>query len=243
MSSYSSPIMLIPRILTEILRIVTGFRYLNSGLVTLDPSIPLVRDAFQILGASGCKVLSLADIRDAYHTLRFSKKSQNNWRITPYYGSDSYLDKRLGMGLSISPAIWQIFIQNVLQEIPNYRKIHLVIMDDCMVHSKGKDHLKHLIDIFKTLIRIDLKISLKKCKLFKTKLVYMEHQLPVEDKTSKIIPMKSRVEAIIKLDPLKLSKGCKPFCEMVNYLSIFLLKLQEHLIPIYHLIRKGIHFY
>ena len=70
MSSYSSPIMLIPRKLKGIPRIVIDFRHLNSRLVTLQPSIPLVRDAIQILGSSGCEVLSLADLRDAYHTLR-----------------------------------------------------------------------------------------------------------------------------------------------------------------------------
>ena len=58
MSSYRSPIMLIPRKLTGILMIVTDFRHLNSRLVTLQPSVPLVRDAIQILGSSGCEVLS-----------------------------------------------------------------------------------------------------------------------------------------------------------------------------------------
>ena len=104
--------------------------------MTLNPSIPLVRDAIQILGTSGCEVLSLADLRDAYHTLKLSKKSQKYCGITPYYGSDSYLYQRLGMGLSVSQVIWQICIQKVLQEIPNYRKNHLAIMDDCLVHSK-----------------------------------------------------------------------------------------------------------
>ena len=75
MSSYSSPVMLIPRKLSGIPRIVTDFRHLNSRLVTLQPSIPLVRDAIQILGASGCEILSLADLRDAYHTLRLSERS------------------------------------------------------------------------------------------------------------------------------------------------------------------------
>ena len=243
MSSYSSPIMLIPRKLTGIPRIVTDFRHLNSRLVTLQPSIPLMRDAIQILGASGCEVLSLADLRDAYHTLRLSKKSQKYCGITPYYGSDSYLYQRLGMGLSVSPAIWQNFIQKVLQEIPYYRKNHLAIMDDCLVHSKKEDHMSHLINLFKALIRNGLKISPKKCKLFKTKMVYMGHQLLIEDKTPKITPMKSRVEAILKLNAPKTSKGYKQFCGMVNYLSIFLPKLQEHLIPIYHLTRKGIPFY
>ena len=60
MSSYRSPIILIPRRLTGIPRIVTDFRHLNSRLVTLQPSIPLVRDAIQILGSSGSEVLSLA---------------------------------------------------------------------------------------------------------------------------------------------------------------------------------------
>ena len=69
MSSYSSQIMLIPRKLTGKPRIVTDFRHLNSRLVTCQPSIPLVRDAIQILGSSDSEVLSLADLRDAYHTL------------------------------------------------------------------------------------------------------------------------------------------------------------------------------
>ena len=48
--------MLIPRKLTGIPRRVTDFRHLNSRLVTLQPSIPLVRDAIQILGDSGAEV-------------------------------------------------------------------------------------------------------------------------------------------------------------------------------------------
>ena len=95
-----------------------------------------MRDVIQILGNSGAEVLSLADLRDAYHTLRLSKKSQKYCGITPYYGSDSYLYQRLGMGLSVSPAIWQNFIQKVLQEIPDYRKSHLAIMDDILTQKE-----------------------------------------------------------------------------------------------------------
>ena len=78
MSSYSSPIMLISRKLTGIPRIVTDFRHLNSRLVTLQPTIPLVRDAIQILGSSGSEILSLADLRDAYHTLILCQRDHRN---------------------------------------------------------------------------------------------------------------------------------------------------------------------
>ena len=217
MSSYSSPIMLIPRKLSGIPRIVTDFRHLNSRLVTLQPSIPLVRDAIQILGASGCEILSLANLRDAYHTVRLSERSKKFCGITSYYGSDSYLYQRLGMGLSVSPAIWKNFIQKVLQEIPDHRKNHLAIMDDCLVFSKKYDHLKHLTDLFKALIRNGLKISPRKCNLFKTSLVYMGHQVSIIDGIPHITPVKSRVDAIVKLDPPKSPKNCKQFCGMVNY--------------------------
>ena len=243
MSSYSSPIMLIPRKLTGIPRIVTDFRHLNSRLVTLQPSIPLVRDAIQILGSSGSEVLSLADLRDAYHTLILSKRSQKFCGITPYYGSDSNLYQRLGMGLSVSPAIWQNFIQRVLQEIPDYRKNHLAIMDDILTHSKRIGHIGHLIDLFKAIMRNGLKISPRKCKLFKKELVFMGMTILVEEGMPKMRPLKSRIDAIQKVNPPKTIKECRSFCGMVNYMSMFLPSLQEKLIPIYFITRKGIPFY
>ena len=125
LSSYSSPIMLmLSRKMSGIPCIITDFRpHLNSRLVRLNCSFPLVRDAIQILGASECELISyLIDLKDAYHTLRlcmcFDTESQKYCGITPYYGSDTCLYQRLGMGLSVSTAIWQTFINKVLDEIP-----------------------------------------------------------------------------------------------------------------------------
>ena len=54
------------------------------------------------------------------------------------------------MGLSVSPTIWQNFIQRVCQEIPNYGKNHLAIMDDILTLSKGIGHTKDLIDFIQS---------------------------------------------------------------------------------------------
>ena len=94
--------------------------------------------------------------------MRLSKKSQKYCGITPYYGSDSYLYQRLGMGLSVSPAIWQNFIQKVLPDIPDYRKSHIAIMDDILTCSKREDHTGKLIDLFKAVIRNEFKMSPRK---------------------------------------------------------------------------------
>ena len=215
---------------------------MNSKLVVLQPSIPLVRDAIQIIGASGCEVISLIDLRDAYHTLPLSEESKKYCGITPYYGSSSYIYQRLGMGFSVSPAIWQNFIQTVLEEIPDYRKHYLAIMDDIMIHSKVTDHMGLIVKLLKALIRNGLKISPKKCQLFKTNLVYMGHTMLIEEGLPKLKPLKTRIEAILKLESPKTIKDCRSFCGMVNYLSIYLKDLQTKLIPIYYLTRKGIPF-
>ena len=46
-------------------------------------------------------------------------------------------------------------------------------MDDILTHSKRVDHIGHLIDLFKAIMRNGLKISPRKCKLLKKELVFM----------------------------------------------------------------------
>ena len=64
---------------------------------------------------------------------------------------------------------------------------------------------------------MDLKISLKKCQLFKTKLQYMGNIIFIKDKRVCVKPLRNRIEAILKLDPPKMPKGCRGFAGMVNF--------------------------
>ena len=43
------------------------------------------------LGMSGVEVMSLLDLKDAYHSLRLSLNSKKYCAITPYYGSVTYI--------------------------------------------------------------------------------------------------------------------------------------------------------
>ena len=118
LSSYSSPVMLIPRKITQVPRIVTDFRVLNSRIVKIcSYSVPLLKDILMALGMSGVEVMSLLDLKDAYHSLRLSLNSKKYCVITPYYGSATYIYQRLGMGLSLSPQVWQTFLNAILGEV------------------------------------------------------------------------------------------------------------------------------
>ena len=53
------------------------------------------------------------------------------------------------------------------------------------------------------------------------------------------MPLRCRIEAILKLEPPKTQKGCRSFVGMLNFLSMFCPELQKLLKPIYDLTRKG----
>ena len=104
-SAYSSPVMLISRKLTKDKRVVTDFRHLNVRIAKNNLAYPLVRDTFSVLGNSKCKVLSVLDLKDAFHSLRLSENSKRYCGMLPYFGSPSYLYQRMPMGLNMSPSI------------------------------------------------------------------------------------------------------------------------------------------
>ena len=56
-------------------------------------------------------------------------------------------------------------------------------------------------------------------------------------------PLRSRLEAIQKLQPPKTPKGCRSFAGVVNFLSMFCPEIQKLLKPICDLTRKGIPFH
>ena len=67
-SAYSSPVMLISRILTKDRRLVTDLRHLNARIAKDNLAYPLHKDTFSVLGSSKCKVLSALDLKDAFYS-------------------------------------------------------------------------------------------------------------------------------------------------------------------------------
>ena len=89
--AYSSPVMLISRKLRQDNRVVMDFRHLNVEIAKNNLAYPLLKDTFSVLGSSKCEVLSVLELKDAYHSLRLSESSKIYCEIFPYFGSTSYL--------------------------------------------------------------------------------------------------------------------------------------------------------
>ena len=65
------------------------------------------------------KVLSVLDLKDVFHSLRLTENSKKYCGILPYFGSTSYLYQRMPMGLNISPAVWQLYVNAILSCLSN----------------------------------------------------------------------------------------------------------------------------
>ena len=146
----------------------------------------------------------------------------------------------MGMGMSVSPQIWQQFVDLVFQDdLIKCKQNFDVIMDDTFIQSTADEHMDDLMALFKVLQKYGLKISPHKCQFFKKKIVYMGLEFQVEDDKVCYTPLKDKCEAIQNLDSPKTLKQTRAFCGMVNFSSSFLPNLRRLLIPIYDLQKKS----
>ena len=81
-------------------------------------------------------------------------------------------------------------------------------MDDLLLFTPMKmSHFAKLEDLLKALHKNGLKISPKKCQLFKTELQYMGNNIFIKDMRVCVKPLRNRIEAIQKLKPPTMFKS------------------------------------
>ena len=141
--------------------------------------------------------------------------------MLPYFGSISYLYQRMPKGLNISPSIWQSYINAILDCLQSRKYCEAIMADLLLFISSKKSHIAKLDNLLKALLKNKLKISPKKCQLFRTELQYMGNTIFIKDRRDCIKPLRSRLEAIQRLQPPTMAKGCRSFTGMVNFQSMF----------------------
>ena len=103
------------------------------------------------------------------------------------------------MGLNVSPPIWQMYVNAILNSLQS-RKYCEAIMDDLLLFTPSKrPHMDKLENLLKALRKNGLKISPKKCQLFKTELQYMENTIFIKEKRVCTKPLHSGLEVIQKI--------------------------------------------
>ena len=191
-SAHSSPVMSMSWNLTTDEGYVSDLRHINTRIAKKELAFPLVRDMFSMLGSSICEVLSIMYLKDALQ--------KRQWSIAGYcHALVVLLVSEIVNGLNLCPAIWQLYINANLDCLQSWRYCE-AIMDDLLLFTPDKKfHKGQLEDLLKALLKNGLKISPKKCQLFKKELQYMGNTIFIKGKKECVKPMKMRIEAIQRL--------------------------------------------
>ena len=107
----------------------------------------------------------------------------------------------MGMGMSMSPQIWQQFVDLVFQDdLIKHKKNFDILMGNTFIHLTAEEHMDDLMDLFKVLRKYGLKLSTHKCQFFKKKIVYMGLEFQIQGDKVCYTPLKDKCDAIRNLE-------------------------------------------
>ena len=129
-----------------------------------------IEDIFANL--AGGKHFSTLDLRQTYQQMEVTEESKKFLTINTHKGLFQY--NRLVFGISSSPAIWQLAIDQVLQGIPYTQ----CILDDMIVTGKTDEkHLENLESVLKRLQDAGLKADKENCEFFRDRVQFCGHEI------------------------------------------------------------------
>ena len=164
--------------------------------------IPNIRSIIDEL--AGSKYFSSLDLRSGFWNVKIDEKSRDLLSFS--VGDRQFRPKRLPMGLSISPGIFQRIMRTICK--PYLGKFACVYLDDVLIYSKNeKDHIDHIEKIFYCFEQSGILLNYEKCHSGQSKMLYLGFE--ISDKGWRILP--DRIKSIQEMEPPKTIKQPKRF--------------------------------
>ena len=225
---FINPVIILAK--SESLKIVLDARYLNSLIDGSKCNWPI--EPIQVI---------LTKINGKYFTTADNQMPLNEQsrRLTQFViGNQQYEFNRLFYGISIGPAAFSAFMSKIFRPLI-LKKNAITYLDEVFMQSQTKDEMFTVLEQYhKILQNKNLKAAPDKSHFFLTRVKFLGHN--IEQNT--ITPLKSRIDAIQKLQPPTNKKKIQEFLGMLNFLSKYVYKMQLYLRPFYNILRQQNNF-
>ena len=80
------------------------------------------------------------------------------------------------------------YITQILGELEDKAK-YIMIMDDLLIHSTKVEHWLLIMQFLQSMVKYGLRLSPKKCQLFRTNLVYLGNEFVISHKNIMVTPL------------------------------------------------------
>ena len=219
----------------ESLKIVLDARYLNSLIDESKCNWP-IEPIQVILTKINVKYFTTADMNSAYNQRPLDEQSR---RLTQFViGNQQNEFNRLFYGISIGLAAFSAFMSKIFTPL-KLKKNAITHLDDVFMQSQTKDEMFTVLEKYhKILQKENLKAAPDKSNIFLTHVKFLGHNI----ERNTITPLKSRIDAIQKLQPTTNKKKIQELLGMLNFLSKFVYKMQLYLRPFYNILRQQNNF-
>ena len=174
-SSYSAPIVVVPKPNSEEIRMCIDYRGLAKKVQHHAMPLPRITDTLQM--AAGAKYFTSLDLTSGYHQIVMDKGSIAKTAFSPGWGLFEWT--HCPFGLKNAGATFTANMETIFEE--ELYKFILLYLDDILLMSKDfESHMEHLRIVFTRLRSANLKLKPQKCKFFCEQLRYLGHLLSPE---------------------------------------------------------------
>jgi len=140
-------------------RMVQDYQYLNSWTVKNNYPLPLISDLIDSIGKK--KVFIKMDLHWGYNNVRI--KEGDEWKAAFSTPEGSFEPTVMFFGLTNSPAIFQMMMNNLLRDLVVEEKVVVFINDVMIATETEKGHDEIVEEVLRRLEESDLFVKPEKC--------------------------------------------------------------------------------
>ena len=189
------------------IRVLTDFRKLNLAIKRKPFPLPKISEL--LLKLQGFRYATALDLSMGYYHIPLDEESQKLCTTVLPWGKYRY--KRLPMGISSAPDIFQAVMMEILHDLDYCR----VYIDDILIVSDGtfEDHMEKLHTVLTRIENSGFRANARKCFFARTELEYLGYWLT----RNGMQPQPKKVEAICRLAAPQNRRQLRHFLGMVNF--------------------------
>lgn len=211
-------------------RFCVDYRALNAVTVTDAYPLPRIDDTLDAL--SGVQWFSTLDLKSGYHQVEMAPEDKKKTAFS--FGQGLWHFNVMPFGLCNAPSCFERLMERVLEGMQ--WKAALVYLDDVLVFGNTfEEELVRLTEVLRRLRTAGLKLSPKKCTLFRTEVPFLGHL--VGRQGVKTDPLK--VTAVEGWPVPKTVSELRSFLGLCTYYRRFVPGFATVAAPLHNLTRKG----